>query len=186
MRLPLTCSRVLCSVWANAIRWLLGTRMRLRPFRSRRTIRSLGISCLSSSLGTRIILDGMISLGFCNKAHLSTGKGFGLVDMVCNGWFIVRWHSVEGWSNGEGNSVIRSSFSSSDTSNWLAVSLSWLTFWLVRGTLPFLLTSCCSHFSWCDTCKSVVLVRHAPSHKSIDGIYVSVSTYPCGSWVANY
>jgi hypothetical protein len=90
--------------------------MRLRLFRSRRTIRSLGISFLSPSLGTLTILGGM-SLGFCNRAHLSMGEGLGLVDIVYSGWFIVRWHSLELRSIEEGEFSASSSFSPSDWSN---------------------------------------------------------------------
>ena len=62
-----------------------------------------------------------MSLGFCNGAHLSMGKGLGLVDIVCSGWFIVRWHSLELRLIGEGESFASSSVSLYDWSDWLAV-----------------------------------------------------------------
>jgi hypothetical protein len=45
------------------------------------------------------------------------GKGLGLVDIVCSGWFIVRWHSLELRLIEEGESFALSSFSLSDWSD---------------------------------------------------------------------
>jgi hypothetical protein len=45
------------------------------------------------------------------------GKGLGLIEIVCSGWFIVRWHSLELRMIEEGELFALSSFSLSDWSD---------------------------------------------------------------------